>query len=90
MTTIETVCIDIDRVFRKTADMNRQRKTGLLSHGRHRSAALLVAVKVVIVAVVLVLPSGLALSLGAAHVVAMALVAVGAAVLLIVKHRSRK
>jgi len=70
--------------------MNRQRKTGLLAHGRHRSAALLVAVKVAIVALVLVLPSGLALSLGAAHVVAIALVAVAAAVLLVVRHGSRE
>jgi hypothetical protein len=90
VTILETVCIDRDRVFRKTAGMNRQRKTGLLSHGWHRSTALVVAVKVVIVALVLVLPAGFALSLGAAHVVALALVAVGVVVLLIVKHRSRK
>jgi hypothetical protein len=66
--------------------MNRQDKTGLLSHGRHRSAALIIAVKVAIIALVLVLPSGLAISLGAAHVVAIVLVAVSLAALMIVRH----
>jgi ABC-type sulfate transport system permease component len=48
---------------------------------------------VAIVVLVLALPSGLALSLGAAHGIALLLIAVGAAVLFvvrIVKHRSHK
>jgi amino acid permease len=66
--------------------MNQEKKAGLLPHGRHRSVALIVTLKVVIVALVLVLPSGLAISLGAAHGVALALVAVAAGVLLVVRH----
>lgn len=65
--------------------------TGALRHKRGRSVALIVAVKVAIVVLVLALPSGLALSLGAAHGIAMALVVIGAAVLLVVRHvRSRR
>lgn len=55
--------------------------------------ALLIAVKVGIVVLVLVLPSGLALSFGAAHGVALLLLGAAAVVLLIAraaKHRSRK
>lgn len=51
--------------------------------------AVAIAVKVAIVALVLMLPSGLALSLGAAHGVALLLVAVVAVVLLVVRHRKR-
>jgi hypothetical protein len=46
-----------------------------------------VAVKLAIVAVVLVVPSGLAVSLGAAHGVAMLVVLVAAVVLLLVARR---
>lgn len=65
--------------------------TSALRHKRGRSVALIVAAKVAIVVLVLALPSWLALSLGAAHGIAMALVVVAAAVLLVVRHlRSRK
>ena len=86
---METVCIDRDRVFRKTAGMNRHDRTGVLRHRRVRNVALLVAVKAAVVVLVLALPSWVALSLGAAHGIALLLVAVGVVVLLIVKHRSR-
>jgi hypothetical protein len=55
--------------------------------------ALIIAVKVAIVVVVLALPSWLAISLGAAHGVALVLVAVAAVVLLVVgalRRRSRR
>lgn len=55
--------------------------------------ALLIAVKLGIIVLVLVLPSGLALSLGAAHGVVLLLLVVAAVGLLVakaVKHRSRK
>jgi hypothetical protein len=58
-------------------------------HFGHRSVALVVAVKVAIVVVVVALPSWLAISLGAAHGVALALVAVAGAVLLVVGRRRR-
>lgn len=85
----ETLCIDKDRVSCKLAGMKRH-ETPRTSHTRHRSIALVVAVKVVIVVLVLALPSGVALSLGAAHGVALLLAAVAAVVLLVVKHRSRR
>jgi hypothetical protein len=50
--------------------------------GRHRSLALIVAVKVAIIVAVLALPSWLAISLGAAHGVALVVVAAAALVLL--------
>ncbi len=58
-------------------------------HFGHRSVALIVVVKVVIVVAVLALPSWLAFSLGAAHGVALALVAVAAVVVWVVRRRGR-
>jgi hypothetical protein len=82
---IETVRIDIDRVFRKTTRMKRD-MTSALRHKRGRSIALMIAVKVAIVVLVLTLPAWLALSLGAAHGIAMVLVVIGAGVVLVVRH----
>ena len=62
-------------------------------HRGRRSWALIIAVKVAIIVAVLALPSWLAVSLGAAHGVALVLVAVAAVVLLAVgaiRRRSRR
>lgn len=58
-------------------------------HPGHRYLALIVAVKVVIIAAVLA-PSWLALSLGAAHGAALVLVAVAGVVVLVVSARQRR
>ena len=59
-------------------------------HLGHRSVALIVVVKVAIVVAVLALPSWLAISLGAAHGVALALVALAAVGLLVVRAVQRR
>jgi amino acid permease len=71
--------------------MRRRDMTGALRHGKGRSLALLLAVKVGIVVLVLALPAGLALSLGAAHGLVQLLLGPITAVLLVVnRHRARR
>jgi hypothetical protein len=58
---------------------------------RHRVVLGVVAAKLAIIALILVLPSGLAIGLGAAHGVVVLVAAVGAVSLLVIKrHRSRR
>lgn len=58
---------------------------------RHRVALGVVAAKLAIIALILVLPSGLAIGLGAAHGAVVLVAAVGAVSLLVIKrHRNRR
>lgn len=61
-----------------------------LRRGKGRSVALVLAVKLGIVVLVLVLPSGLAFSLGAAHGLVLLMLGVAAAVLLIARGIERR
>jgi len=62
------------------------------TRGRRRRVALgVIAAKVAIIALILVLPSGLAIGLGAAHGVALLVAGVAAVSLLVIKrHRNRR